>query len=124
MANVSPEFSNERNTLGMFGAGAIEMLAREMSAELIGIRESARAAAAAGGQPVTRDLVAKGIAFGSITIMSDGHVDPSGIEGVDWDLIVKWPPHHDDGRPGGGGTVHGPGHSSGDERHPGKSAKR
>ena len=31
--SVNPEFSNERNTLGMFGAGAIEMLAREMSGE-------------------------------------------------------------------------------------------
>ncbi|HEX9813418.1 MAG TPA: hypothetical protein VGB31_00560, partial [Myxococcota bacterium] len=39
--SVSPDFSNERNTLGMFGAGPIEMLAREMSRELIAIREAA-----------------------------------------------------------------------------------
>lgn len=32
--SVSPEFSDERNTLGMFGSGAVEMLAREMSAAL------------------------------------------------------------------------------------------
>jgi hypothetical protein len=92
--SVSPAFGNERNTLGIFGAGAIEMLAREMTAELIGIREAARRAAA-GGQPVTRDLVAKGIEFGTITVLPDGRVDPSGIEGVDWDLVVK--PFHQKG---------------------------
>ncbi|MDA7680719.1 hypothetical protein N8633_02910, partial [bacterium] len=36
--SVSPEFSNERNTLGMFGAGPIEMLAREISFDLTAIR--------------------------------------------------------------------------------------
>lgn len=32
--SVSAEFSNERNTLGMHGAGAVEMIAREMTYEL------------------------------------------------------------------------------------------
>jgi len=32
--SVSAEFSDERNTLGMNGSGAIEMLAREMTADL------------------------------------------------------------------------------------------
>ncbi|MBI3951127.1 MAG: hypothetical protein HY314_11820 [Acidobacteria bacterium] len=36
--SVSPESSDERNTLGMHGSGAIEMLAREMSLDLIAIR--------------------------------------------------------------------------------------
>ena len=40
--SISAEFSNERNTVGMHGAGAIEMLAREMTAELHGIREATR----------------------------------------------------------------------------------
>ena len=35
--SISGDFSNERNTLVMFGAGPIEMLAREMSDELIAI---------------------------------------------------------------------------------------
>lgn len=93
--SVDPLFSNERNTLGMMGSGAIEMLAREMSDELIAIREAARADAASSGQPVTSALVAKGVSFGSITVLPDGKIDPSAIEGVDWDLIVK--PFHQKG---------------------------
>ena len=95
--SVSPEFSNERNTLGMHGSGPIEMLAREMTTELIAIREEARLAAESRGPTasVTRDLVAKGISFGKLTIRGDGMVDPSQIEGVDWDLIVK--PFHQKG---------------------------
>jgi cytochrome c peroxidase len=87
--------SNERNTLGMMGAGPIEMLAREMSAELIAIREGARAEARASGEPVRRPLRAKGVSFGTILVHPDGLVDPRGIEGVDWDLIVK--PFHQKG---------------------------
>jgi hypothetical protein len=87
--------SNERNTLGMMGAGPIEMLAREMSAELIAIREAAAAEARAAGRTVRRPLHAKGISFGSILVYPDGRVDPRAIEGVDWDLIVK--PFHQKG---------------------------
>jgi len=93
--SVDAMFSNERNTLGMMGAGPIEMLAREMSEELTAIREAAKAEAAATGQSITRALVAKGVNFGTITVLPDGKIDPSGIQGVDWDLIVK--PFHQKG---------------------------
>jgi hypothetical protein len=93
--SVSGDFSDERNTLGMMGAGPIEMLAREMTGELIATREAARAEASTTGSPVIRDLVAKGISFGRITVLPDGRVDPTEIEGVDWDLIVK--PFHQKG---------------------------
>lgn len=93
--SVEGAFSNERNTLGMMGAGPIEMLAREMTAELIGIREAARAQAHSTGLAVTRPLWAKGVSFGSITVFQDGRVDPSGIQGVDCDLVVK--PFHQKG---------------------------
>lgn len=93
--SVSPEFSNERNTLGMMGGGPIEMLAREMSDELGAIRDSAAAEAASSGAPVTKDLTAKGVDFGRITVLPDGKIDPSEIDGVDWDLIVK--PFHQKG---------------------------
>lgn len=93
--SVDGAFSNERNTLGMFGAGAIEMLAREMSAELIAIREEARSDAQSTGQPQTRALEAKGVDFGAITVLPDGRIDPTEIDGVDWDLIVK--PFHQKG---------------------------
>jgi len=93
--SIDPNFSNERNTLGMMGAGPIEMLAREMSDELIAIRQAAAQQAADSGEAVTMNLVAKGVDFGTITVLPDGLVDPSGIEGVDWDLIVK--PFHQKG---------------------------
>ena len=95
VTTLDPRDSNERNTLGMFGAGAIELLAREMTAELIAIREEALREAKARGQLVRRDLSAKGISFGVIAAYPDGRVDPRGIDGVDWDLIVK--PFHQKG---------------------------
>ncbi len=93
--SVDAAFSNERNTLGMMGAGPIEMLAREMTNELIATRETARAEATESGLPITRALTAKTVSFGSITVLADGTVDPSAIEGVDWDLIIK--PFHQKG---------------------------
>lgn len=93
--SVSPQFSDERNTLGMMGAGPIEMLAREMTAELQATREQARALAAASNHNVTRALRAKGVDFGTITVRPDGKIDPIGIQGVDWDLVVK--PFHQKG---------------------------
>src|SRR3989441_8149100 len=54
--SVAGTDSDERNTLGMMGAGPIEMLAREMTRDLIAIRDGARAEAQADGIPVTRDL--------------------------------------------------------------------
>jgi len=79
--SVDGTFSNERNTLGMFGSGAIEMLAREMSVDLIAIREAAREKAQKANAAVTQPLLSKGVSFGSITVLPDGRVDPGGIEG-------------------------------------------
>ncbi len=92
---LDPRDSEERNTLGMMGAGPIEMLAREMTADLIAIREAAVKEAASNGGPVRRKLETKGVSFGDIVVHSNGRVDPRGIEGVDWDLIVK--PFHQKG---------------------------
>lgn len=93
--SIDPQFSNERNSLGMNGSGAIEMLAREMTADLHAIREQARLAAVASGAPATRPLLTKGVSFGSVTVLPDGRVDPTGIVGCDWDLIIK--PFHQKG---------------------------
>jgi|GEM_PF-245487 len=41
------------------------------------------------GGPVTRDLITKGVHFGSITAFEDGSVDLSAIVGVDDDLRVR-----------------------------------
>ncbi len=94
--SVNGEFSNERNTLGMFGAGPIEMLAREMTAELWAIRDAAIAEAQASGALTAKALVAKGVDFGTILALPDGTLDTSRVEGVDLDLIVR--PFHQAGR--------------------------
>jgi hypothetical protein len=80
---------NDRNTLGMMGSGAIELLAREMTADLQAIRAQALQDAPNGGSPVTRSLDSKGVNFGSLTANADGSVDTSQVSGVDTDLIIK-----------------------------------
>lgn len=66
---------NERSTTGLFGAGYLEMLARQMTAELHAIRD---------GMLVgdTRALVAKGISFGELTRGADGMWDTSRVTGL------------------------------------------
>src|SRR5437868_1184088 len=83
--SVSAEFSNERNTLGMNGAGAIEMLAREMTNDLIAIRAAAIAEAHASGHAVTKKLDTKTVNFGQITAQPDGTLDTTPVQGVDAD---------------------------------------
>ena len=81
--SISPDLGNERNTLGMFGSGAIDMLAREMTADL--------QAQAAGLGDGTHVLVTKGVGF-EVTIAGGAVV---GSRGVDTDLVVK--PFHQAG---------------------------
>lgn len=93
--SVSAEFSNERNTLGMNGSGAIEMLAREMTYDLLAARSLAVDRARRLGTDYAVSLTSKGVGFGQLTARPDGSVDTSKIEGVDADLIVK--PFHQKG---------------------------
>ena len=93
--SVSAEFSDERNTLGMNGSGAIDMLAREMTTDLLAIRDAAAVSAKSSGTAVTRGLDAKGVNFGRITANPNGSFDTSQIQGVDADLIIK--PFHQKG---------------------------
>lgn len=93
--SVSAEFSNERNTLGMNGSGAIEMLAREMTYDLLLIKNSALNEARSTNKAVTKRLDSKGVNFGQITANPNGSVDSSKVEGVDADLIIK--PFHQKG---------------------------
>jgi hypothetical protein len=81
--SVSVEFSNQRNTLGMFGSGAIEMLAKEITVEL-----NAQANELSDGEHI---LSSKGVNF-EVTI-SGGTVIAS--QGVDTDFIIK--PFHQSG---------------------------
>ena len=71
------------------GAGLVELLAREMTADLRDERSAAVAQARATGKAVRADLASKGVRFGAIEAHPDGIVDLEGIEGVDADLIVR-----------------------------------
>ncbi|MCG6861873.1 MAG: hypothetical protein LJE70_11425 [Chromatiaceae bacterium] len=82
--SVSPSRSNSRNTLGMHGAGPIEMLAREMTDDL----QSQRAGLPDG----IHTLVTKGVHF-EIEILGGQVVE---AEGIDHDLIVR--PFHQAGK--------------------------
>jgi len=67
--------ANSRKTVGMFGSGYIEMLARQITADLQAIRNTTPL-----GQQ--RALISKGISFGVIVRNADGSWDTSHIEGI------------------------------------------
>ena len=67
--------ANSRATLGMFGSGYYEMLARQITADLQAIRDVMEA-----GE--SRTLVSTGISFGTLARFADGSWDTSGIEGL------------------------------------------
>jgi cytochrome c peroxidase len=67
--------ADSRRTTGMFGAGYLEMLARQITEELQRIRGTIKL-----GQ--TSELTAKGIHFGKLTLTSQGLWDTSSVEGL------------------------------------------
>jgi Di-haem oxidoreductase, putative peroxidase len=67
--------ANSRKTVGMFGSGFIEMLARQITADLEAIRDATPAGS-------SRALVSKRISFGIITHNSDGTWDTSRCQGL------------------------------------------
>jgi len=80
---------DSRDAPHLFGLGLQEMLGDEITTDLRAIRESARAQARQARQPVTRQLISKGIRYGSIRALPDGKLDTSGVRGVDPDLRVR-----------------------------------
>jgi cytochrome c peroxidase len=87
--SIDPQFSNERNTNHLMGAGLVELLAREMTADLAALRNQAVEQARAAGADATVKLVSKGVEFGQVTAKPDGILDVSRIEGIDTDLVVR-----------------------------------
>lgn len=78
-----------RNPRSLVGAGIVELLGREMTAELEKTRDAALAKARATGKPVREKLVAKGVSFGEIEMRPDGSSDATDLQGIDADLVVK-----------------------------------
>ena len=87
--SVSADLSMERGTTALHGNGLMELLAREMTAELHERRAAALTEARRSGKPVTVPLTAKGVSFGRLGAAPDGLLDTSRIEGVHPDLVVK-----------------------------------
>jgi hypothetical protein len=67
--------TNDRKTIGMHGSGFLEMVARQMTADL-------QAIAAATPAGSSRQLTSKGVTFGTITHNPDGTWDPSKVSGL------------------------------------------
>jgi hypothetical protein len=67
--------TNDRKTIGMNGSGYIEMLARQMTADL----KAERDATAPGHSKL---LMSKGISFGVLTHNADGTWNTSGVQGL------------------------------------------
>ncbi|MGB5210780.1 MAG: di-heme oxidoredictase family protein [Gammaproteobacteria bacterium] len=74
-ATTLQSIANERATLGMFGSGYIEMLAREMTARLQHIRDSMPPGS-------ERRLRAQGVDFGRLSRDAAGNWDTSQVEGL------------------------------------------
>lgn len=87
--SLDPQFSSERGTNHLFGAGLVELLAREMSLELQAVRTEALAQARKSGKAVRLNLNAKGIDFGYISAEPDGSVNLDELDGVDTDLVIR-----------------------------------
>jgi hypothetical protein len=73
--------ANERATLGMFGAGYIELLAREMTARMQHIRNGIPP----GG---TARLTTKGVQFGTLSREADGSWNVAAVEGIPSSSLV------------------------------------
>src|SRR6185312_1523274 len=67
--------ADSRKTVGMFGSGFIEMLARQITADLQRIRDEM-------GPGQNGKLLSKGISFGVLRRNGDGSWDTSAVEGL------------------------------------------
>ena len=86
---LEAQFSNERGTPHLHGSGLVELIAREMTADLHALRRQAVDDARAKGEAITVALVTKGVDFGTLTVEPDGFVKIGDIKGIDHDLIVR-----------------------------------
>lgn len=76
---------NFRGTLGMFGSGFIEMLARQMTSDLQSIRDLTKPGEA-------HAMITKGVSFGTIVRDASGNWDVSNIEGLPPQSLVTTGP--------------------------------
>jgi hypothetical protein len=87
--SIAAEVTNERTTRSIFGAGAVEMVAREMTTDLHDQRDSAKLRAKASGADCRVKLESKGVQFGHLVVHPDGRYATDEVQGVDNDLVLK-----------------------------------
>jgi hypothetical protein len=71
-----------RSSLGMFGSGYIEMLARQITADLQSTRDTLRP-----GE--SKPLFSKGLSFGVLARRADGNWDTSRVEGLPYPALAS-----------------------------------
>ncbi len=85
----------QRNTPHVFGAGAVQVLAEEMTEELQSQRDAGVATACEENRAVTVALNTKGVDFGSLTVspqpgpVCETTFDIANVTGVNSDLVVR-----------------------------------
>lgn len=80
-ANFNGRFANPPF---LFGAGGVELLGLEMTADLQRLKQEALDNP---GTPI--DLITKGVDFGTLQADENGVLDTSGVMGVDADLVIR-----------------------------------
>ena len=85
---------NPRATTSLFGNGVLQLLAQEMTEQLLASRDAAaQAAKTKPGTAVRRDLRANGVDFGAVIAKADGSgqvsFDMSQVRGISPDLVVR-----------------------------------
>jgi hypothetical protein len=80
--------ADPRNPPALHGAGVIEALARQLTADLAAIREGAIGEARSAGRDVERPLVVQGVGYGIVRATPDGRAEAV-PEGIDADLVVR-----------------------------------
>lgn len=85
----APSSALARDAPSLAGAGAIELVAREMTAALAAQRDAAIAEASRRGASVRAVLDAQGLSFGVLVAGADGTLDTSDVRGVAADLVVR-----------------------------------
>ncbi len=83
------DITNERNTIGVFGSGLVELLSREITSDLLNIVEKSKKLSIEKNKVIKADLESKGINYGYIEVHPNGFVDRSNIDGIDSDLVLR-----------------------------------
>lgn len=78
----------ERQAPHIFGMGAVQLLAEEMTSELQGLRAAAISASCASGAMIELELQSKGVDFGTIHVSCE-NTSYHELQGIDQDLVVK-----------------------------------